>query len=82
MEPNGPIVRYVVHYSAVDSGETQTANTSDTVLDLTGLAPFTNYSVSVQACTVVGCGDLSPPSMQDTQEEGMAGWVLLAEIRT
>ena len=78
MPPNGPIILYIILYSAMNFTITKRANTSSTYHELTDLGPFTNYSVTVQACTEAGCGALTPPTVQLTQEEGINGGYVAA----
>jgi hypothetical protein len=37
---------------------------------ITGLLPFTNYSITVQACSEAGCGPQSAEIIALTNEEG------------
>ena len=41
-----------------------------TVFVVTGLEPYTNYSVKVQACTSEGCGPFSNEILTTTLQEG------------
>jgi len=36
-----------------------------------GLDPFTNYTISVTACTANGCGNQTDVAIGTTEEEGM-----------
>lgn len=70
--PNSPSVSYVVRYRAASSsGEEIAGMTGDLAFTITGLSPFTNYSVTVQACSEVGCGTDSEAVTALTIEEGM-----------
>ncbi len=60
--PNGIITTYqVVHYLSGSSMEAERVdqNTTDisTTLTLTGLRPYTSYSVTVRAYTIAGAGE-------------------------
>lgn len=67
-----PTVSYVVRYGVTPStGEESMEMTSDETLEITGLSPFTSYSITVQACSGAGCGPESLPVAQLTEEEGM-----------
>lgn len=71
--PSGPDLEYTVKYSITGLGsesENVTQNLSITLLDL---QPFTNYSVSVQACTTVACGLFSDEVIVETEPEGLQG---------
>ena len=54
-DQNGTITNYTVTCSLVDD-IIQHTTTSETKLTITGLEPFTNYTCSVSAATVVGSG--------------------------
>ena len=70
--PNAPSLSYVVTYTATPSGVEMAAMTQDLTSSITGLSPFTNYSIAVQACSEVGCGAQSSEVMALTREEVMA----------
>ena len=55
VDQNGIITNYTVTCSLVDD-IIQHMTTSGTRLTVTGLEPFTNYTCSVSAATVVGSG--------------------------
>ena len=46
-----------------------TLNADETRVDLNGLSPNTNYSVTLRACTAVGCGS-STTVISPTNEDG------------
>ena len=52
---NGVITSYLINCSSGDN-IINTTRTSSTSLTITGLEPFTNYTCSVSAATVVGDG--------------------------
>ena len=54
-DQNGIITSYTVMCSLVD-GLVHRSTTSETRLTVTGLEPFTNYTCSVSAATVIGSG--------------------------
>lgn len=56
-EVNAPLLTYIVSYESAD-GVSNSSNTGEDVLTftITELRPFTVYSVSVQACSSLGCG--------------------------
>ena len=71
---NAPTVNYTVLVGQVgaspdDRVEYMTGRDKLSFL-VPGLFPFTNYSVSVMACSVAGCGPESDPIIQVTLEEG------------
>ncbi len=41
----------------------------------TGIFPYTNYSFTVQACNVMGCGDVGEPSPEIRTEQD-SEWVV------
>lgn len=43
--------------------------------NLTGLRPFTNYSIQVLVVTVIGSGQPGPPAFVLTEESGTHTWV-------
>ena len=49
--PNGQIIRYEILLDNILRAES-----SEMILTVFELSPFTNYSVTVQACTQIGCG--------------------------
>jgi len=65
--PGGIITTYMVTYGniTVDTGDD---NTSYTIM---GLNLFTNYTISVAACTENGCGNQTVNLIGTTAEEGM-----------
>ena len=63
--PGGTITTYMVTYNA-----TIDTNSRDTTYTITGLDPYTNYSISVIACTDNGCGNQSDVIIGTTEEEG------------
>ena len=67
--PSSPrqITTYMITYNeaVVD------INNTDTSYTITGLDPYTNYSISVVACNVNGCGNQSDVVIGTTEEEGM-----------
>ena len=64
--PGGIITTYMVAYNGV-MVDTSNNNTNFTV---TGLDPYTNYSITVIACTSNGCGNKSDVVIGTTEEEG------------
>lgn len=76
MEPlplNAPTVNYTVLIGLVDgSPDNRTmflTGPDELSFTVTDLLPFTNYSVSVLACSAAGCGDESLPVIQNTMED-------------
>ena len=59
-KPNGIITLYVVDIQPVGIEVSFT----DLEVNITNLQPFTTYTVTVQACTAVGCVTSSPSSVQ------------------
>ena len=67
---NGLITSYTV--TQVSAGTTSTSlTTTDLMLTVTGLRPFTSYSFTVTASTSVGSGPASPSEPIMTPEDGM-----------
>ena len=64
--PEGIITTYMVIYNnmMVDT------SSNDTNFTITGLDPYTNYSITVIACTSNGCGNESDVVIGTTEEEG------------
>ena len=56
---NGEIINYNIHIFINDEAMVIESNGMGTEFDVTGLEPFIDYSVRVQACTSDGCGPLS-----------------------
>ena len=76
MQVNGIIVKYRVEYTSESSGMTQsrvhsgTWNIMDAETLLTGLLPFTNYSIQVAAVNEQGdVGLYSDPEREQTKED-------------
>ena len=65
--PEGIITTYMVTYNDT----TVDTSNNDTNYTITGLDPYTNYSITVLACTSNGCGDQSDVVIATTAEEGM-----------
>ena len=65
--PGGIITTYTVTYdnTTVDTGD------SNTTYVIMGLDVFTNYTISVTACTDNGCGNQTDVVIGATAEEGM-----------
>ncbi len=75
--PNGPDLEYDVRYSETELGSSSgnvTTRSLSTVL--TDLEPFTNYSVSVRACTTGICGLFTAATIVETEQEGASVCVL------
>ena len=74
--PNAPSLSYMVTYTAATTpGVEMAVTTQDLTSTITGLSPFTNYSITVQACSEVGCGAQSSEVIALTREEGtVACW--------
>lgn len=68
---NAPLVSYVVRYSDFSSVEGNMEMTGGLTVTITGLSPFTSYSITVQACSEVGCGPQSTQITALTGEEGI-----------
>ena len=71
--PGGTITTYMVTYdnTTVDTGD------SNTTYVIMGLDVFTNYTISVIACTDNGCGNQTDVVVGTTAEEGMYSCTLL-----
>ena len=70
--PGGNITTYMV----TRDGTTVDINSTDTNYTITGLDPYTNYSITVTACTNNGCGNQSDVVIGTTAEEGNP-WALM-----
>ena len=64
--PEGIITTYMVTYDDI----TVHTNNNDTTYTITGLEAYTNYSITVIACTSNGCGNESDAVIGTTAEEG------------
>lgn len=64
--PGGIITTYMVNYSSMVVDTTSNA----TNYTITGLDPYTNYSITVTACTSNGCGNETDVVIGTTAEEG------------
>ena len=76
-EVNGVIVKYIVQYTAESSGVVQSIdhsgqwNVTGAQASLTGLTPFTNYSIQVAAVNEQGdVGPYSDSIRERTKEDG------------
>ena len=65
--PGGIITTYMVTY---DNTTVDTSDSSTTYV-IMGLDVFTNYTISVTACTDNGCGNQTDVVIGTTAEEGM-----------
>ena len=64
--PGGIITTYMVTYNDI----TVHTNNNDTTYTITGLEAYTNYSITVIACTSNGCGNESDVVFGITAAEG------------
>ena len=72
LEQNSVIVGYSVLYGPVTSGVRGTVATSGRAVTVTGLAPYTNYSIEVSAVNSDGAmGPYSSPVIVVTEQSGM-----------
>ena len=76
--PEGIITTYMVTYNDT----TVDTSNNDTNYTITGLDPYTNYSITVLACTSNGCGDQSDVVIGTTAEEGKLHMALIITIST
>ena len=76
--PEGIITTYMVTYNDI----TVDTSNNDTNYTITGLDPYTNYSITVLACTSNGCGDQSDVVIGTTAEEGKLHMALIITIST
>ena len=73
---NGPITGYVIQYTRVGSSDMMSVNVTGetngtTVMTISGLVAYVNYSVIVAAMTVNGTGPFSdPPVVGRSGEDG------------
>ena len=71
IDQNGLLTSYLILYTRVGSSNLMTRNaTNGTELTLSGLIPFTNYSVEVAARSVNGTGPVTNPVIQISGEDG------------
>ena len=71
MDQNSAIVRYSVLYGPVTSGVRGTVATSGRAVTVTGLAPYTNYSIEVSAVNSDGAmGPYTSPLFVVTEQSG------------
>jgi len=68
--PSGIITAYMLTYNNM----TISTNGNDTMYTIMGLDPFTNYTISVTACTDDGCGSQTDVVIGTTAEEGTYVW--------
>ena len=67
--PNNPgdiITAYMVTYNNISMN----ISSNDTIYTITGLSPYTNYSITVLACTSNDCGNYRDFTIGTTAEEG------------
>ena len=68
---NGPITGYLLYYTNATFNDTVNITGEDNrQYILTGLAPYTNYTVTVRAYNVAGIGPTSNEIIQQTVESG------------
>ncbi|CAH1799010.1 unnamed protein product, partial [Owenia fusiformis] len=78
--PNGIITTYECYIHNLNTGKNTTQNytrpsstaatfsTTGETINITGLEPFTNYSIQLRAYTTIGPGPWSNPALKSTQE--------------
>jgi len=64
-KPNGVVIRHVIYVNG-----TQVNETSDSVVAVGSLKPYTFYEVHFAACTSVGCSDSQKVNFR-TLQDGM-----------
>ena len=83
IDRNGEIILYEVLYESRDEiiypNTSQTVNTTELLITLTDLFPFTTYSISVRAYTSVDHGPYSDIIYSTTLEAGIANDVFISE---
>ena len=74
MDLNSVIVGYSVRYGPVTSGVRGIVSTSGRAVTVTGLAPYTNYSIEVSAVNSDGAmGPYTSPLFVVTEQSGKCG---------
>lgn len=68
-ESNGIITSYTI--TQVVAGSTSTLTTTELMLRVTNLRPFTSYTFDIAASTTVGLGPRTAPVTENTPEAGM-----------
>ena len=74
IDQNGIIINYEVRFEPQQfTGElsTDTINTPDLLVTITGLEEYVEYNIGVRAYTSVGPGPYSDPVTERTSEDGM-----------
>ena len=80
---NGPITGYYLTYTNINSNTSYTVNITggnNTMYTLTGLIPYTNYTVSIIPYNYNKVGPFSDNVTQQTLESGMKGCILLINV--
>ena len=75
--PGGVITTYMVTYDNI----TMDISSNDTIYTITELSPYTNYSITVLACTSNGCGNNSDVAIGTTAEEGKPRFQIMIDTK-
>ena len=74
IDRNGLITGYIIQYTRVGSGDMMSENvnvsSATTILTISGLVAYVNYSVIMAAMNVNGTGPLSDPVVGRSGEDG------------
>ena len=69
-ERNGKIVGYTLEVTRIGTGSVYQLTSDEASLNITGLAPFTKYSIVIAARTAIGTGPFSVVITVCTEEDG------------
>ena len=71
---NGNLTGYVIRYTRVDADESEvimvSGDLATTVVVISGLVPFVNYSVEIAAININGTGPFSVPAIGLSGQDG------------
>jgi len=75
---NGILRDYILQWKSTDGVNNRTISANDNSYNITGLTPYTEYSISIAAMTVAS-GPFSDEVMIRTQEDGKLKVCYLSE---
>ena len=80
-EENGIITKYVIYYRKKDGSKELNASINTLDWNITGLMPFTNYTIQIEAYTSKGAGNRSSFIDERTKESSRCKYVTNKRVK-